>query len=41
MFNFKEMLTLAYESEYETAYDLSEKKNYSILKLMTLIPKEC
>ena len=35
MFNFKEMLTLAYESEYETAYDLSEKKNYSIPKIYT------
>ncbi|MFL1013208.1 tyrosine-type recombinase/integrase [Flavisericum labens] len=35
MFTFKQILTFAYESEYETAYDLSQKKNFSIPKIYT------
>ena len=31
--SFKELLTLAYENEYESAYDLSVKRNFSIPKI--------
>ncbi|WP_248724044.1 site-specific integrase [Seonamhaeicola sp. ML3] len=33
MLSLKQILTFAYVSEYESAYDLSQKKNYSIPKI--------
>ena len=35
MLTFKEIITFAYESEYETAYDLSKKSNFSTPKIYT------
>jgi integrase len=35
MITFKEIVTFAYESEYESAYDLSKKNNFSIPKIYT------
>ncbi|WMI64769.1 site-specific integrase [Aestuariibaculum sp. YM273] len=35
MFTSKQILTFAYESEYETAYDLSQKKNFTAPKIYT------
>ncbi|WP_274474604.1 tyrosine-type recombinase/integrase [Mangrovimonas aestuarii] len=35
MFTIEQILTFAYESEYETAYDLSLKKNFSNPKIYT------
>lgn len=35
MFTFKQILTFAYESEYESAYDLSKKKLFSNPKIYT------
>ena len=35
MLTFNEIVTFAYESEYETAYDLSKKKNFSTPKIYT------
>lgn len=33
MFTFKQLLTFAYDSEYESAYDLSKKKQFSLPKI--------
>ncbi|WP_282053355.1 tyrosine-type recombinase/integrase [Maribacter luteus] len=33
MLNFKELITFEYENEYESAYDLSVKRNFSIPKI--------
>lgn len=35
MFSYKEILTFAYESEYDNAYDLSEKRLFSKPKIYT------
>jgi len=35
MFSYKEILTFAYESEYDSAYDLSEKRLFSKPKIYT------
>ena len=35
MFTSKQILTFTYESEYETAYDLSQKKNFTAPKIYT------
>ena len=33
MLNFKQIITFAYESEYDSAYDLNTKKNFSTPKI--------
>ncbi|NJX16846.1 hypothetical protein [Tamlana crocina] len=35
MLTFKQILTFAYDSEYESAYDLSEKRRFSQPKIYT------
>ncbi len=35
MFTNKQILTFAYESEYETEYDLSQKRLFSTPKIYT------
>ncbi|MRX62607.1 hypothetical protein [Maribacter luteus] len=38
MLNFKELITFEYENEYESAYDLSVKRNLPIVYFKLSIP---